>query len=134
VTPQAAAPTRRGNQLDQKPLILLVDDEVDITEICGMYLEFCGFDVMTANSVAAAFEKIDGRLPDLIVSDCMMPLVDGIEFSRRLQARPDTCDIPLILSSGAPHLHDLDGAAYDLFLLKPVAMLRLVDEIRRLLS
>jgi CheY-like chemotaxis protein len=134
VTPQAPAPARRGNQLDQKPVILLVDDEVDITEICGMYLEFCGFEVITANSVAAAFEKIDVRLPDLIVSDCMMPLVDGIEFSRRLQARADTCGIPLILSSGAPHLHDLDGAPHDLFLLKPVTMPRLVEEIRRMLS
>lgn len=113
---------------------MLVDDEVDITETYAMYLEFFGFDVITANSVSAAFEKINVRLPDLIVSDCMMPLVDGIEFSRQLKARTDTRAIPLILSSGAPHFHDLSSSTYELFLLKPVSMPRLVEEIRRLLS
>lgn len=112
---------------------MIVDDEVDIAETCAMYLEFFGFDVMTANSVSAAFDKISVRVPDLIVSDCMMPLVDGIEFSRRLKARADTTAIPLILTSGAPYFHDLSSPTYDLFLLKPVNMPRLVEEIKRLL-
>ncbi len=113
---------------------MLVDDEMDITETYGIYLEYHGFEVITANSATDALAKLGTRLPDVIVSDCMMPLVDGIEFSRRLKARPDTCGIPLILTSGAPYFHDLSSPTYDVFLLKPVAMSRLIDEIGRLLA
>lgn len=113
---------------------MLVDDEVDITETYGLFLEFHGFEVVAAHSAIDALDKIGARVPDLIVSDCMMPLMDGVEFSRRLRARDDTRHIPVILTSGAPYFHDMDSPTYDLFLLKPVTMARLVGEIRRLLG
>ena len=113
---------------------MLVDDETDITETQSLYLEFFGFDVVTANSASEALNKMSARLPDLIISDCMMPEIDGVEFSRRLRERTDTRAIPIILTSGAPYFHDLRSPTYDLFLLKPVVMTRLTEEIRRLLA
>jgi CheY-like chemotaxis protein len=129
-----ARPWRTGRQLKAAPCIMFVDDEIDITETYGIYLEYHGFEVITANSATDALAMLETRLPELIVSDCMMPLVDGIEFSRRLKARPATRDIPLILTSGAPYFHDLSSPTYDVFLLKPVAMPRLIAEIGRLLA
>ena len=76
---------------------------------------------------------LDDRTPDLIISDCMMPFMDGVEFSRRVKERPATATTPIILMSGAPELHDLASNSYDAFLRKPVLFQRLMLEIGRLL-
>lgn len=112
---------------------MLVDDEVDITETHAMYLSIHDFDVITANNALDAIEKFTDKLPDLIVSDCMMPFMDGVEFSRLVRAREDTKHIPIILMSGAPGFHDLSRGTYDVFLLKPVMMTQLIQEINSLL-
>ena len=99
-----------------------------------MFFELHGFDVMTANDALRALVLLETRTPDLIVSDCMMPYMDGVEFSRRVRAAPSTAHTGIILMSGAPELHDLDRATYDLFLRKPILLSRLLAEIRRLLT
>lgn len=119
--------------MDKKPLILVVDDEVDITETYALYLGLHGFEVITADNAVQALAIIATRVPDLIISDCMMPYMDGIEFSKRVKANPATCNTPVILMSGAPELHDMDSPSYELFLRKPVLFDRLMPEIARLL-
>jgi CheY-like chemotaxis protein len=119
--------------VDKTTLILVVDDEVDITETYALYLSLHGFEVATANNALQALEKIGQHVPDLIISDCMMPFMDGVEFSRRVKADPATAQVPIILMSGAPELHDLASASYEAFLRKPVLFQRLLREIARLL-
>ena len=113
---------------------MVVDDEVDITETYAMYLSLHGFEVVTANNAVLALEMITSRVPDLIISDCMMPYMDGVEFSRRVKASSAARRTPIILLSGAPELHDLGSPSYELFLSKPVLLPRLLLEIRRLLG
>jgi CheY-like chemotaxis protein len=120
--------------LNKKPLILVVDDEVDITETYAIYLDLQGFEVVTADDAVQALEIMATRVPDLIISDCMMPHMDGVEFSKRIKANPRTRNTPVILMSGAPELHDLDSSSYEVFLRKPVLFERLMMEIRRLLG
>jgi CheY-like chemotaxis protein len=120
--------------LDKKPLILVVDDEPDITATYEMYLEIHGYEVLTADNAVQALEIISTRVPDLIISDCMMPYMDGVEFSARVKTNPATSEIPIILMSGAPELHDLRSPSYSLFLSKPVLFERLMPEIQRLLG
>lgn len=120
--------------MDKAILILVVDDEVDITETYALFFGLHGFEVMTANDAVRALELIGERVPDLIVSDCMMPHMDGVEFSRRVKANPATRNTPLILMSGAPEFHDLASPSYELFLRKPVLLQRLLQEIARLLK
>ena len=115
-------------------MILVVDDEVDITETYAMYLALHGFEVITADNAVQALEMIATRAPDLIISDCMMPYMDGVEFSVRIKANPLTRHTPVILMSGAPELHDLGSPSYDVFLRKPVLFERLLAEMRRLLG
>ena len=119
--------------MDNKPLLLVVDDEVDITETYALFFGLQGFEVLTANDAVQALALLEQRTPDLIISDCMMPFMDGIEFSRQVKARPATAATPVILMSGAPELHDLASPSYDVFLRKPVLFQRLMLEIGRLL-
>ena len=125
---------KHGDALNKRPLILVVDDEVDITETYAMYLEFEGFDVVTANNALQALEILSSRVPDLIISDCMMPHMDGVELSRQVKASPSTRHTPIILMSGAPERHNLNSPSYEVFLRKPVFFDRLMPEIRRLLG
>ena len=120
--------------MDKQALLLIVDDEVDITDTYALFFELHGFDVMTANDALRALALLETRTPDMIVSDCMMPHMDGVEFSRRVRAAPASAHTPIILMSGAPELHDLHKATYDLFLRKPVLLPRLLTEIHRLLA
>ncbi|WP_371868445.1 response regulator [Telluria aromaticivorans] len=120
--------------MNNKPLILVVDDEVDITETYALYLGFEGFEVITANNALQAIELLASRTPALIISDCMMPHMDGVELSVQVKARPSTRNTPIILMSGAPERHDLDSPSYEVFLRKPVFFDRLMPEIRRLLA
>lgn len=119
--------------MEKKPLILVVDDEVDITETYALFLDLHGYEVVTANNAVQGLEVLALRVPDLIVSDCMMPHMDGVEFSRRVKAGANTDHIPIILMSGAPELHDLSSPSYDVFLRKPVLFHALMREIERLL-
>ena len=80
--------------------ILVVDDEPDITEMYQMLLEMHGYLVSTANNGVEALDRVSEAEPDLILSDCMMPKMDGIEFIRRARQIPELASIPIILMSG----------------------------------
>ncbi|MDB5776664.1 MAG: response regulator [Herbaspirillum sp.] len=120
--------------LPRRPVVLIVDDEVDITETFSMLFELRGFDAITASSGAEALSKLAIQTPDLIVSDCMMPGMDGVEFCNRVRALPQGQSIPIILCSGAPQFHNLTTAAHDAFLRKPFLFETLFAEVKKLLA
>jgi CheY-like chemotaxis protein len=79
--------------------ILVVDDEFDILTVWRLLLERHGYTVMTASNGAAALEQIRKVRPDIIVSDCMMPVMSGMQLCAVLNADPDLRAIPIILCS-----------------------------------
>lgn len=113
--------------------VLIVDDEIDITSTFSMLFEVHGFSVRTASNGIEALAALAESLPDLIVSDCMMPLMDGLELCRRVRADAAMAGIPIILMSGAPDRHDLTSVTYDAFLKKPFLFSRLMTAVRKLL-
>jgi CheY-like chemotaxis protein len=113
--------------------VLIVDDEIDITSTFSMLFEVHGFSVRTASNGIEALAALAESLPDLIVSDCMMPLMDGLELCRRVRADAAMDHIPIILMSGAPDRHDLTSVVYDAFLKKPFLFSRLLTAVRKLL-
>ncbi|UIN20547.1 response regulator [Herbaspirillum frisingense] len=115
------------------PLLLIVDDEIDITDTYSMLLELHGFRVVTAIHGADALAKAQQQWPDLVISDCMMPVMNGLELCAALRALPGGLSLPVILCSGAPERHDLSQSSHNLFLRKPVFFDRLLEEIQRLL-
>ena len=79
------------------PRILVTDDEPNIVRLIQVNLERQGFQVETANNGAQALEKIRANRPDLLVSDVMMPEMDGFEFLARLRSTKDGASIPVIV-------------------------------------
>ncbi len=79
--------------------ILLIDDEVDFTEVVGTLLRFHDFDVDTINEPLLAPEAINKNNYDLIVSDLMMPDINGFELVEKIRTMPRYKDTPIITLS-----------------------------------
>jgi len=74
--------------------VLIADDNPKIVEVLAAYLEAEGFDVVTVADGTAALDAVATRVPDLALLDVMMPGIDGIELTKRLQRDHD---LPVIL-------------------------------------
>jgi CheY-like chemotaxis protein len=77
--------------------------------------------VITAGHGADALAKAQQQWPDLVISDCMMPVMNGLELCAALRSLPGGATLPIILCSGAPERHDLSQSSHNLFLRKPVS-------------
>jgi len=80
--------------------ILVVDDEEDMLETIAYNLERVGHRVTRASSGAGALAELDQRVPDLIVSDVMMPGMDGLAFCTAVRASPRTALTPFLFVTG----------------------------------
>ncbi len=76
--------------------ILIVEDDNEILENLEILLDAEGYKVYSATNGLAALERLKTNLPDLILSDIMMPLLDGIEFFRKVKENESTKTIPFI--------------------------------------
>src|SRR4051812_26747627 len=84
-----------GDLMQEAPLVLVVDDSEDGRLICAEYLAFRGFRVVTAIDGEEALMLAADLLPDLILMDLSLPIVDGWEATRHLQRNERTRDIPI---------------------------------------
>jgi len=75
--------------------ILIVDDDLGVTETFARLLQLEGYQVRTANNAEAGLKEASASRPDAIILDLRMPLVDGVEFLRRLRAH-DTDSKPAV--------------------------------------
>lgn len=115
-------------------MILIVDDDVDMAETCSMLLEAHGFDVNVAGSGDEAISKMSGAIHELVISDCAMPGMTGIELSERLKADPATAQIPILLMSGSLRCEIAHSTSYDSFIKKPFLAAKLLMEVQKLLK
>jgi diguanylate cyclase (GGDEF)-like protein len=81
--------------------VLVVDDEPDKRLLLAFALENEGYEVQTAADGAEGLAAVEEQQPDLIVTDVMMPRMDGYEMIRRVRANPRTRFIPVIIQSAA---------------------------------
>jgi CheY-like chemotaxis protein len=110
--------------------ILVVDDEPDERFLVGRTLQREGHEVAVAENGAAGLKAAREWSPDLVVTDVMMPVMDGIEFIRRLRADPATTAIPILAATGDTHL----AGAADAVLKKPYEDRRLIEIVHALLA
>jgi CheY-like chemotaxis protein len=102
--------------------ILVVDDDPVFCDIMKELLRRSGFQVRIAYRVEDALTEVAWRRPDLVLTDVMMPEVDGLSFVRRLREDPRWATIPTIVVSARVMDVDHDAAAdagADGFLEKP---------------
>src|ERR1700756_1652745 len=87
--------------MPERPHVLYVDDEKEITDLMTVALGSQGFDVTVANDGQAAIEALSGKPKiDAIVLDYMMPKLDGLQFLERVSQNPELHAIKVILCSG----------------------------------
>ena len=102
--------------------ILVVDDDSPVRVMLSRLLRTQGYTVNTANDVAAAKAMLEARLPDLIISDIVMPGESGIELRRWVAARWP--ELPVVLISGYSSEGPAEFASrtpHTLFVQKPFA-------------
>jgi two-component system response regulator VicR len=81
--------------------ILIVDDEYLIADIIGLALEDEGYMTVTASNGIKGLEVLARERPELVITDFMMPGMDGLEFAKAIRAREDCQSLPILLMSGA---------------------------------
>ncbi len=119
------------------PLVLVVDDYPDAREMYAEYLEFSGFRVAQAMDGAEALDKAFELLPDIILMDLSLPVIDGWEATRRLKADERTRAIPVVALTGhslADQPGGIQVVGCDSFVIKPCLPDALVDEVKRVLA
>jgi two-component system alkaline phosphatase synthesis response regulator PhoP len=77
--------------------ILLCDDEIHILRAAEFKLRRAGFDVEIAGDGQEAWERIAVQRPDILVTDCQMPRLDGLGLTRRVRENPETRDLPVLM-------------------------------------
>src|SRR5688572_29110417 len=116
--------------MNDKPRILVVDDEPQLTRVLRTGLTSRGFDVRAAADGLAGFEVFSDWQPDLIITDLAMPNMDGLELCRRVRA---VSQIPIIVLSAKGEervkVEALDLGADD-FVTKPFGIDELLARVR----
>ena len=123
--------------------ILIIDDDVDMTQAISAVLEDADYTVLAENNKADGLRQMRAQKPDLLILDVMMETwQDGFELSRELKQDADLKDVPILMvtaiedttgidfksTAGDPAWLPVDG-----FLDKPVDPQALLDEVGRLL-
>lgn len=120
-----------------KKRLLIVEDNARLLRVIAVYLEKAGFELMTARDGDEAILRLAETIPDLIVSDIMMPGTDGFAFAAYVRSNPRTDLIPIIFLTARERREDrIRGfrAGVDAYLLKPFEPEELVAVIENILS
>lgn len=118
---------------NEQPTVLVVEDESAQREVLAYNLEAEGFRVASAENGEEALLLVDEVAPDIIVLDWMLPSVSGIEVCRRLKARSDTRNTPIIMLSArseeVDRVRGLETGADD-YVVKPYSVVELMARVR----
>jgi twitching motility two-component system response regulator PilH len=117
--------------------VLIVDDSPTVREMLSEQLKRSGFNVAEAADGEEAIEKIKAILPDLVITDIVMPRKNGYELCRWIKNEPDTKNIPVVMCTSKGEEFDVywgmkQGA--DAYITKPYHPPDLLAAIKRLLK
>lgn len=135
----AADPQSRSYQhqstLEKKRRALVVDDVADVTEMLAVLLSHAGYEVVTADSAAAAIDSAKQAQFDVIISDIGMPQMNGYELARELRGLPNYQTVPMVALTGYSKFDDRQrslDAGFNAHLTKPIEPRELLDLIEQL--
>ena len=119
------------------PRVLIADDDAWILRMVSTVLEKRGYVVETATDGEDALERALKNPPDLVITDVMMPRMDGYELTRALRALPEYADTPIVMvTSRGERIDRVRGfdAGVDEYITKPHDRQLLLRAVRRLLG
>lgn len=116
--------------------VLLCDDEIHILKAAEFKIRRAGHNVECVGDGELAWEAIQRQLPDVIVTDCQMPRLDGIGLCRRVRSHEHTRHLPMLMLTAKGYELSHEDIVDQLGVLRVVAkpfspreLLRIVDEI-----
>jgi len=113
--------------------ILIIDDDINALKLLGYTLRKAGFEVLVAQNGFEGLEKAQKYVPDLIVTDLMMPKMDGYEVTRRIRGNPAIKHLPVIMLTAKSQVHDKVAgfeAGVNDYVTKPVMPVELIARIK----
>src|SRR5438093_273241 len=111
--------------------VLIVDDDESIREFVEMALEDEGYDVVSAEHGAAALDVLNEGLPNLILLDMAMPVMDGWEFARQYRARPGPHAPIVVVTAAREAAERARQISADNYLAKPFDLDRLIQLVEQ---
>ena len=113
--------------------IYYVEDDTSIRELVLYALKTAEFQVMGFENAASFYKRMKEQQPDLILLDIMLPDEDGVSILKKLQSRPDTENIPVIMMTAKSSEYDkvlgLDSGADD-YITKPFGVMELISRVK----
>jgi DNA-binding response OmpR family regulator len=135
IAPGGATEGEVTETTDDRPVVLVVEDDVGMAELWRLGLEQAGYDVIWHALAAAGIGAAAALRPDAIVLDLMLPDMPGQRVMQSMQADPRVRDIPIVIASAAAAA--LTPAEIELasaFLTKPVPLSALVATLERVIA
>ena len=135
--PRDVAPAPAAQEARRVPLVMVVDDSVTMRKVTGRVLERHNFEVATAKDGIDALEKLDERVPDLMLLDIEMPRMDGYELATAMKADPRLRGVPIIMitsRTGEKHRQRAFDIGVERYLGKPYQEHELLRNVFELLA
>ena len=132
--PASAAPVREQRRV---PLVMVVDDSLTMRKVTGRVLERHNFEVTVARDGVEALEKLEDRVPDLMLLDIEMPRMDGYELATAMKADPRFKDVPIVMitsRTGDKHRQRAFDIGVQRYMGKPYQELDLMRNVYDLLG
>ena len=135
--PERPAAQAESQQQRHVPLVMVVDDSLTMRKVTGRVLERHNFEVVTARDGVEALERLDERVPDLMLLDIEMPRMDGYELATAMRADGRFRDVPIVMitsRTGDKHRQRAFEIGVQRYLGKPYQELDLMRNVYDLLG
>ncbi|MET0130416.1 MAG: response regulator, partial [Stenotrophomonas chelatiphaga] len=135
--PERPLPVAELEQQRQVPVVMVVDDSLTMRKVTSRILERHNFDVSVARDGVEALERLEERVPDLMLLDIEMPRMDGYELATAMRADPRYRDVPIVMitsRSGDKHRQRAFEIGVQRYLGKPYQELDLMRNVYDLLG
>ncbi len=122
--------------MSNKPNILIIDDDIQILDLFEIYL-YKEFTVHTAENGADGIKKAREILPKCIITDILMPVMDGIKFLSRCKKSKELSGIPVIAMTAHNTVlqeQSLEPLGFNRVLIKPISHKMLLNNIKEVLD
>src|SRR4051794_30518066 len=121
---------------DDVALILVVDDEFSVAEVLESVLADAGHEVITAINGRQGLDRLSERMPDLVILDFMMPIIDGPGMLKKMREDPGYRNIPAVIMSSLPEsaVKRSANGMYTAFLRKPFKLEAVLGVVNDLLQ